>query len=101
MNAVLKMDGFIFAIAHTFDDLVSANFPHSRCGATIPTTRRQYESLALQPTALPVPTADIDICDMPPSLIPADNPYGNLCILRIFAIYSSCIPKPNSVVGED
>lgn len=91
MSAVLGMDGFIFAIAHTFDDLVSANFPHSRCGATIPTTRRQYENLALQPTALPVPTADIDICDMPASRFPADNPYGNLCILRIFCTFCTFI----------
>jgi len=98
MNVGLGMDGFIFAIAQGSDDLVSANFPHSRCGVTIPTTRRQYESLALQPAALPVPTADIDICDMPVSLIPADNPYGKTCNFAFSAIYSS----PNhSIVGED
>ncbi|MBZ0279807.1 MAG: hypothetical protein K8L97_03635 [Anaerolineae bacterium] len=43
---------------------------------TIPPTRRHTLSPPLTTTALLMPTADNDICDMPASLVPADNDNG-------------------------
>jgi len=63
--------------------IVSANLPRSRPSMTIPTTRRHPPAGPLHTTALPVSPADIDICDMPASRLPADNAYGNFAFFAL------------------